>query len=223
MQNRRLLPTTLLALLSSGLFFGETSKVSVSAERRTRNMTNPNYALKLTTRVLNQRLCVGDSEVSTLVIRLRLHYSNESQCPIILYKGSNQAPSIMVSETATDALAGKLELSLSLTMLSSGKPEITRTQRLDDSFVVLAKGSSFETNSEIPIPFAVDDQTVPPGAIKKGEHVLQLKVITWPESLDLAKQLGAQWRDRGYLWHEVVQSEPMPFRIEQQAKLENCR
>jgi len=200
-----------------------TSKVSVNTARRTHDETTPNYSLKLTTSLLSQKLCLGDGEVSTLQTRLRLHYSNAGQRPIILYKRSNEGASIIVSRTAVDADASRHELNLSPTILRSREPRLTETQRLDHSFIIMPQGSSFDTETEVAIPFAANDQSTPAGTIKAGEHVLQIRVITWPGSIDLAETLGKRWKQRGYLWHEVVQSEPMPFRIEQQAKLEDCR
>ena len=218
MNNRPVLLSVSLAFLTCGLFLVGTSKVSGTHESAT-----PNSALKLTTSILNKKLCVGDGEVSTLQMRLQLHYSNTGQRPIILYKGSSVVASATVSKTAADALAGRNELTLSTTILTAGRQEMNETQRFDSSFAMLPKGSSFNTISEVSVPFAISDQSVPRGVIKSGWHVLQIQTITWPESAELAEKLGNRWKRRGYLWHDLAHSEPMPFKIQQEVRLENCR
>jgi hypothetical protein len=185
--------------------------------------TAPKPVLKLTTSLVSQKFCVGDAEVSMLHMNLRLRYSNAGERPIILDKGSNVAPTFLVSGSVADALAGKRELIQSADIVTSEEPRFTKNQLLDESFVVLAKGSFFETNCEVVVGFAVDDQNPPNGTIKKGDHVLQIQVITWWESLALAEELSTKWKRRGYLWHEVVQSEPMPFKIDQRVQVEDCR
>jgi len=211
-----------LALLTSEIFAGGGTRVSVIGARNQDLVTTDN-SLKLTINITSKRFCVGDSEVSTVLLRLRLHYVNVGERPIILHKGSNVAPSILISKNVADALADKHELTLSLSVLPSMEPEIGEAQRLNDSFVVLRKGASFDTRAEVPIPFASNDQSATSSAIRKGDHVLQIGVITWPESTTLAERLRAKWKHRGYLWHRVVQSEPMPFKIDQQINFENCR
>lgn len=224
MSYKPILLATSLVLLVSGLFLGETSKVAVGdGARRAPKGVARDSVLTLTTALLTQRFCVGDGEVSTLLMSLRLHYSNTGQRPIILYVGGNEAASILVSRTVADAVAARHELSLSPTILRSRDRQMTETQRLDHSFLILAKGSSFDTETEVAIPFAANDQTNPVGTVMAGDHVLEIKAITWPESVELAEVLGKRWKQRGLLWREVVQSEPMPFRIEQHAKLEVCR
>lgn len=222
MTHKRIMQVAALALLTGELFAGGGTRLPVIGARNQDLVTTDN-SLKLTINITSKRFCVGDSEVSTMLLRLRLHYVNVGERPIILHKGSNVAPSILISRNVADALADKHELTLSLSVLPSMEPEIGEAQRLNGSFVVLRKGASFDTRAEVPIPFSFNDQSATSSAIRKGDHVLQIGVITWPESTALAERLGDKWKHRGYLWHSVVQSEPMPFKIDQQINFENCR
>ena len=183
-----------------------------------------NILLKLTTSLVSQRFCAGDAEVSFLRMKLRLRYINVGDRPIILDKGSNYSSGFTVSKTIADAAGGKPELVQpdGTIVTYPDEPRFTKNQRLDSSFVVLQKGSSFDTTCEVVVAFAMDDEAAPPGTIKKGEHVLQVEVVTWWDSPELAEELAAKWKKRGYLWHQIVESEPMPFRIDKNVELENC-
>lgn len=211
-----------IAFLTSWLFMIENDDLRVSAtDRTTTGASVP--LLKLTTSLLTHRFCVGDSQVSMLRLRLRLRYTNVGEHPIILNKSSNVAPTVLVSRSVADTVAGNRELIYSVDFIVAEEPGFAKTQRLLSSYVVLRRGEFFDTTSEVSVPFAVDDQRAPNGTITRGEHLLQIQVVTWWESLEVQQQLSSKWKHRGYLWHEVVQSEPMPFSIDPHINLENCR
>ena len=178
-------------------------------------------ALKVETQLLGGKYCAGDDEVATHLMRLRVRYTNTSAKPIILYKGSNVVTTVMVSKSAADAVARRHELSLPLTTYqASGRP-LSETTRLDNRFVILRKGASFETTVEVAVPFAKKGEA-PAGTVAAGEHFLQVQLATWPESAELAETLRKRWRLRGYLWSGITESGPMRFKIDNQVQTINC-
>ncbi|HZS05600.1 MAG TPA: hypothetical protein VFD58_12240 [Blastocatellia bacterium] len=178
-------------------------------------------SLTLTTALVSERFCFGDGEVATMQIKLRLQYKNTGRRPVILYKGSNIVTSIRVSKTAGEALAGRHELSLSPAVLVSGERPIK--QELDDLFIVLRPGEAFNTETDVAIPFTTETgRKIFPGTVATGNHVIQIKVVTWPELPELAKEMGTRWSRSGYLWHDTIEAAPMQFAIEPEPKLQEC-
>jgi polyferredoxin len=60
------------------------------------------------------------------------------------------------------------------------------------------------------------------GAVKSGNHVLQVEVITWRKSNKMAKGLRARWRRYGTVWYEPITSVAVPFTVEKERKIADC-
>jgi hypothetical protein len=93
---------------------------------------------------------------------------------------------------------------------------------LDNQFLVLRAGSSFDTKTEVAIPFTTIGGETIPGTLRTGNQVLQVRVVTWPESPELARMLRHKWRRYGYLWDETIEAAPMEFSIEPEPRLQRC-
>src|SRR6185436_20363466 len=67
-----------LAFLTSWLFMLGNSDLRISATgcRAPETTHAPTPLLKLTTRLMSQKFCVGDTQISMLRIKLRLRYTN---------------------------------------------------------------------------------------------------------------------------------------------------
>jgi hypothetical protein len=198
----------------------EKESVAIDGTNTLDDDVTDNPSLALTTSLISKRFCFGDGEVSTMQMKLRLRYKNTSRQPIILYKGSDLVPSLTVSRNLNDALSDKHELSLSFTTWVLRESAIS--ERLNDQFQVLRSQASFVTESEVAIPFTTVRREPAPGTIALGSHVLQVRVSTWPDSLQRAKELRSRWSRYGYLWYETIEAAPMEFNIEAEPKYENC-
>lgn len=178
-------------------------------------------SLQLSTSIIGQQYCKGDDELDVLQIQLRLRYTNLSQQPLILYKGSTLIYRQMISRNVEAALAADYELASSNLVYEEGAAKIGGAQP-GKLFVILQPSGSFETTTLVAIP-ATHGAVKISGAVVTGEHVLQVRVSTWPESESLAGKLRARWRKRGYLWTDAVVSSPMTFTVEKNRPTVTCR
>lgn len=72
------IPCMVLSLILGGSLFSQTL------------VNTPDTNLKLSTKVIDQKYCdVGYADMATLQMSLQLTYTNVSQQPLILHKGSN--------------------------------------------------------------------------------------------------------------------------------------
>ena len=195
-----------------------TGRESAPAYRQDHSENRFPNTLALTTSVKTKKFCLGDAEVAILQMNLGLRYTNHGKQPIILFKGSSSISSITLKETIKDSQGRDRELHLPFTVLSvKGRPITT----LDNRFIILRAGSSFETETEVAIPFTTIGETIP-GTVRPGRHSLKISVVTWPESPELARKLRISWRRRGHLWDKSVESAPMEFTIEDKPTLQAC-
>ena len=179
-------------------------------------------SLLLTTKILSEEYCVGDSELDGLRLKLRLIYTNKSKQQLILYKGSRLISRIMISRDSAEAAANRFEVNSSLTQLTSGGEDCYKGAAPNKCFVILPPSASYETEG-ITGTFTVrGDAREIAGAVKSGNHVLQVEVITWYEPVEMAKSLRQRWSRFGFLWYEPIRSTPVPFTVQQQRKVVDC-
>lgn len=179
-------------------------------------------SLKLTTSIIDQKYCKGDTELDGARMYLRLRFANTGKQPLILYKGSSNISRLMISRNEEDAKVRRFEVEASLTQVTSGSRINVKGSSPGKMFVILQPDESFETRTVAGVFVSRDESRQISGAVKAGEHVLQIEIPTWPGSDDLAVKLRQRWRRNGYLWYVPVISEPMVFRIPEQRKLEAC-
>jgi len=219
-----------LNLLSKGLLLIVISLSSLQGQTRfpvTRNHINGKEQeresrLQLTMKIASTEYCVGDSELDGLRLKVRLIYTNKSKHNLILYKGSRLISRIMISRNFADAAAKRFEVNASLTQLTSGGDKCYAGAAPNKCFIVLPPGASYEVEGIAGIFVVRGDAREITGAVKSGDHVLQVEVITWHESDEMAKNLRARWRRYGTVWYEPITSEPMPFTVEKQRKIVDC-
>lgn len=193
---------------------------------RTKDRVNSHHAevshLELTMKVLSGEYCVGDSELDGLRLRVRLTYTNKGKQQLILYKGSHLISRTMISRNFADAAEKRFEVNSSLTQLTSGRNKCYTGTAPNKCFVTLPPGASYEVEGIAGIFVVRGDAREITGAVKSGDHVLQVEVITWQESDVMAKNLRARWLRFGLLWYEPIKSAPAPFTVQQERKVANC-
>lgn len=175
------------------------------------------HELQLSTKILKQNYCKDkDSDTIMLLFKLELTYINVGQQPIILYKGSDLISYVRAARNQEELSAGKYEVDLSVTWVTSGSGDVPDTGRVPDSrFVVLKPGASFKAAGETRI---FDSNKLLPA----GEHVLQVIVSTWQGSREQAEKLRSKWAKRGYFWYGNAFSLPMLLTVEDNPKLKGC-
>ena len=193
MNPNRLITALLLLLITAHLASG----VGVEAD---------GPALKLTTTVISQEYRRG--EISALKMRLRLRFANTGERTVILRK---RCPVVryFVSRTAEDAAAQKYVTHGWFTLRPDAKDEPPDGAAPGEDFIILRKGESHEAESELTIVLSVDWKT----RVREGDYVLQVKTLTWFDSVKVAQRLRERWQELGYLWSDGVTSEPMAIKF----------
>ena len=102
-------------------------------------------SLQLTTTILSEEYCVGDSELDGVRLKLRLIYTNKGKQQLILYKGSSSMSRIMISRDFAEAAANHFEVNSSLTQITSGGEDCYKGAAPSKCFVVLPPGASYKT------------------------------------------------------------------------------
>lgn len=219
--------TALLFLLIFVCAFA-VSKNTGRAESRepvTQQQHDPS-ALRLTMKLLGSQYCTGDDEIDGLLLKLRFVYENRGTAPIILYKPSPTPTRVMIARDLKNAAAQQYELDFSLTWYSDkGSDEGSSCYKgaaPTDCFVTIAAGKSYEADGEVRVFAVRGDAADVPGAVKSGEHALQLVVPTWPESGKLAQEVAGRWRSHGSLWSKALTAEPLTFTIDKERKVADC-
>lgn len=178
--------------------------------------------LRLAVDIVDQNYCPGDADLDGLRINVRLTYTNVSDRRLILYKGSNLVSRIMIGENLANIGAGQFKVDSSLTQLTTEGGKCFKGSVPSSCFAVLQPGTSYEVRATVGVFALRDDTREIAGAVKSGEHVLQLEVSTWPNSKLLAEELGRRWQRSGCLWYESVRGAPIQFTVEKQRKVVDC-
>jgi hypothetical protein len=213
----RFLRLLLSAALTSNVAYGmiPSAKYLVSAVDRTQQ-TNQ---LQLTTSIVDQKYCAADY----LRLTLKLHYTNLSSRPIILYKYSMVIDRQMISRDVQAAAAKHYEEDVSPMVHPIGmQAPLDGPMPSPSVFVILMPGETYDVETQAHLPFLYDGTNDIDESLTAGDHILQVRVRTWYESRQQAATLRRRWIEHGHLWSEGVVSSPMPFRIERNRLLVTC-
>lgn len=210
----------LLVVISTCGLEGNTSFSGTRAE--TDNKQEQESPLQLTVKIVGSEYCAADSELDSLRLKVRLIYTNRGKQQLILYKGSRLISRTMISRNVADAAAKRFEVNASITQLTSGGDKCYAGAAPNKCFVVLPPGASYEVEGIAGIFVVRGDAREITGAVKSGDHLLQVEVVTWNESDETAKNLRARWLRHGLLWYEPITSVPAPFTVQQQRKAVDC-
>ena len=189
--------------------------------------TRQQAPLRLTLKVTDSQYCVADDEVDGLNLKLRFSFENRTNGPIILYKMRPFPTRFMVARNLSDAAAQQYELDYSTTWyMDKAGDEADRCYKgasPTDCFTTIAPGSSYEADGEARVLAVRGDANDVPGAVKSGQHVLQLVVQTWDESGKVAQETASRWHSHGSLWYRPLTSEPLTFTIEKERTVVECK
>lgn len=171
--------------------------------------------LQLALSVADRRYC----STTNLRLKLRLVFTNIGNMPIVLDRQSSTVGNYKVSRTPEDAANNKYEADV---IIDYSLLHIFRFDLPSESkFVILKPKESYETETELDIPFIYDGTASTNDDLHAGSHVLQIKVWTWyyPQS---AEEWRVRWQAKGFLWSDAVTSLPMQFTLEKHPRLAKC-
>ncbi len=220
MRTNWVLKRLLLIAISVVGLDGHTSFSGARAE--TDSKQEQESPLQLTVKIVGSEYCAADSELDSLRLKVRLIYTNRGKQQLILYKGTPLVSRIIISRNAADAAAKRFEVNSSLTQLTSAGSKCYQGAAPNRCFILLPPNASFEAETVIGTFVVRGDAREIAGAVKSGNHVLQVEVITWHESDDMAKNLRARWLRYGLLWYEPITSAPAPLAVQQQRNVVDC-
>ncbi len=175
--------------------------------------------------VVAQEYCYADAEVFTLHLRIKLRFKNASERNIIL----SRRPGLVfgpVAATLEAGHAGVFEDDPRPHVLYPGNTRIPTfgTRPDPEEFVVLAPGRSRQVVIWYSVPVRHSDSKPIPGTVRKGPHVLQLNVDTWPYPMSAGKiqLVKERWKTYGDLSTGRVTTDFFPFFVPQQVKVQDC-
>lgn len=147
---------------------------------------------------------------------LQSEYKNTGDKDLILFKYALYPFQYRVSKTVQAALDKRYETVIS-PMMGSGPSHVQwRDKPPTDYFVVLKPQQSYLPVNTIKTVLVLNESDKPRSKqyLAPGEHVLQLKVATWPIEEDRAAEFRDRWQRFGSLWTDNVLSIPMTFRVD---------
>lgn len=187
--------------------------------------------LKMTAEILGQRYCSdpGIKEFS-IIFKLRVRLINQSSKRLIVEKqpsGFSIFSHVVIARDAASLSTGKLEYDPNVdtftTFNPAAPPEDLTTP--GKAFAILSAGESVEIEGEIRADYAGrrQDASEKPDTVPPGNHVLRITVPTWDERRVKPEEIRKRWEPFGYLVYEYITSEPLPFVLPPDPKIDPCR
>lgn len=177
--------------------------------------------LELSSRIIEQRYCVGDSGVDFLHLKIQLRFTNVGNQKLILYKGNNLFFAVWVKPE--QETAARFEMKTTASRFLQMTPEDVDRPAPNRDFVFLSPQETFETVIAVSLPVAREEDKRSRGSINNGEHLLFITASTWYESRKLGEQLRGRWQRKGTLWLDPVGSMPVRFSSDKPNSAERCQ
>jgi hypothetical protein len=173
--------------------------------------------LRLETSIIEKQYCTD----GRLHLTLRLGYINVGGEPVILDKRSSVIPYYRVSRGPKATKGARPEIEGRLLILID-ESHMNLERDLDEShFVILKPGETYGLNGELTLPLY--DSRRGKDSIRPGNHVLEVGVLTWYYPKASNVEWRRRWRQKGYLRSDSVLSSPMPFSVDRQSPVSDCR
>lgn len=178
--------------------------------------------IRLETNVVSEKYCgrtYPDSGI--LQMRVGLRFTNAGSVPLILFRGGAGLQEVLISSSEEAAEAHRYELNWSISTQVAPLRETDAGATPGRNFVVLKHDETYTARALVPVPYRLVDGPGPPG-ILPSDHVLQIRVSTWPAPKELGQKLKDRWRAFGFLWFAPVTSEPMHFTTKARPPVVSC-
>lgn len=168
--------------------------------------------LELTTSIVEQKYCVGRG----MLLILQLNYRNIGERNLVLFKYGLAPFEHRISRSVEAAMAKDYEHVISPMMGSNTKDIEFGDEPSSSYFVTLKPGESHAPVNTINVPIFIraDGEDDRDSGLNSGQHMLQVKVSTWPFSANSGTELYARWSRFGNLWTAPLLSMPMEFQVD---------
>ena len=187
------------------------------------NPTSDEQPLEVKAKVISQRYCRGESDVEAIWLNLRLQVINGTDEKLIVQKNIGHAWYRTIVARDKEALAkGVYEDDPEIMW---GEAEVRGPSGVvpGEDFTILEPGKSFETESFVDVVVAIGAPSpLNKGLIRTGNHVLQLKLRTWPYVVR-PEPFREKWIKYGQLVYESVKSEPLALFVPQDSEFQYCK
>jgi hypothetical protein len=178
--------------------------------------------LSLRAAIVDQSYCHEDDEVFRVRLRIKLHFTNVSEHPVILARAVESPAIVRAAKTVQDAEKENFEYAPNVDDFPTERPASPQFGKKPDSehFITLSPNEGYDT-TVISWVFGVTTAKIPDrsGLLTKGKHLLQVGVRTWPyqwpdfESRTDVRTLKKRWRRYGNLVNGLVYSDLLVFAI----------
>jgi hypothetical protein len=180
-------------------------------------------SLTLKANITAQEYCAHGSDMTALLIRVRLRYTNTGPRKLILYKGDDLFYQAKIRQAGTQSGGRPYEIVVLNARYLENENEPLEQGLSGRLFVILSPGASYQMETTVGVGVAGRAVARDRHAIREGEHTLQLVVSTWYRSRKLAEQLRTQWQPKGLLWFSPVASNTLTFRAARPLSLQPCK
>ena len=145
----------------------------------------------------------------TLILTLKLIYTNDGTVPVLLDRKSVLIYRNMVSKSIKAAASRRYIDDRSYYFSDLTKAGWSVSDPEEGAFIPLQAGESFTVpeNVEVVIDAGPKDGK---DFLSAGDYFLQVRVATWYYFAE-PKEYRERWTSRGYLWSDNMTSEPMRF------------
>lgn len=196
---------------------GQMSERGTDKNRQGGTLPAPS-SLRLVTSIINQRYCASNK----LVLTLKLQYTNVGDRPLILFKITKTIDRAMVSRSVKDAEAKRYAQDWNISNMVLMDYSVVDTPSPGNLFAVLNPGESLDDEDIVHV-FIRDGAFMNRNFLLPGDYILEIRASTWRTSPEFAEKLRARWKQYGELWTRNVKSLPMPFKIDEERMIVNCK
>jgi hypothetical protein len=174
--------------------------------------TSPTGALEVTTSIVEAKYCSDEC----MLLILQPTYRNIGETNLILFKYALPPFEHRISKNKNAARVKDYEQVITPMMGSSPSLIEFGDEPPSAYFMVLKPGESYTTVNTITVPIFIADADKETGKdkLRKGEHVLELIVPTWPVDRNRVAKVQSLWQRFGSLWTDPIMSLPMVFKVE---------
>ncbi|HKG48372.1 MAG TPA: hypothetical protein VKB02_16665 [Pyrinomonadaceae bacterium] len=173
--------------------------------------------LQLNTDLIKLEACSRE----ILRFTLRLNFTNKGKNVVILDKKSSEIPRYMISRSLKDAIKKKYEIEGHV-LIGLDPARLTDDSVPEESaFVVLKPGEVYSFVEVFDFDGRVDEGSH--DRPLRGLNFLQFVVLTWYYPRASNTKWRDQWQPKGYLWSDPITSNPMPFVVEKNTPVIDCR
>jgi hypothetical protein len=179
--------------------------------------------LKLTAEIISQRYCRATDKTFTVIFRAKMSVLNQSNQQLIVEKTlATGGYGIVIARDAKSLSEGNFLYNPVLEWQIEHDPPEPGYEPGGD-FAILAPGKSFQDQRELWAAGVglIHDADDAPDAIRSGNYVMRISFSTW-DYISKPEATLKRWKTFGHLVFDPVVSDPLPFNLPADPKIEKC-